>query len=154
MVMGVRMMLQQRKQRSGSMAGPLTATLLLTAAALACVSGCSQNEPVALAAASTLEIPEAFDAAGERWVQKAELDESDQRCLHRYFSQNPALTGSAAVEGNPIVFTAGRSSRRFYWVQPGIQNPAWTCVSCVGGRFAMSDGRGDPFVHDAVESKP
>lgn len=142
-------MLQQRQQ-SGSMAGPLAVAILLAA----CVSGCSQSEPVALAAASALEIPEAFDAAGERWVQKAELDESDQRCLHTYFSQNPALTGSAAVEGNPIVFTAGRSSRRFYWVQPGIQNPAWTCVSCVGGRFAMSDGRGDPFVDDPVQSTP
>lgn len=147
-------MIQQRQQRFGSMAGQIATALLLTATALACVSGCSQSEPVALAAASTLEIPEAFDAAGERWVLKAGLDESDQRCLHTYFSQNPALTGSAAVEGNPIVFTAGRSSRRFYWVQPGIQNPAWTCVSCVGGRFAMSDGRGDPFVDDPVESKP
>jgi hypothetical protein len=143
-------MIQQRQRQSESMAGPLAVAILLAA----CVSGCSQSQPVALAAASTLEIPEAFDAAGERWVQKEELDEIDQRCLHTYFSQNPALTGSAAVEGNPIVFTAGRSSRRFYWVQPGIQNPAWTCVSCVGGRFAMSDGRGDPFVDDPVESKP
>lgn len=107
--------------------------------------GCSTEQVADLAAAPLDIIPEQFESGGRRWVRKELPDESDQRCLRRFFSQNPDLAGSGDLEGIPAVFSSGRTARRFYWIQAGITDPAWVCVSCVQGRFAVTDGRGSPF---------
>lgn len=116
-----------------SMAGTL-ATLFI---------GCSQESAEVLIEVP-MDAPAEFQDQKKTWV-KTDIGSTDQDCLAKFFEQNQELVGSPDMEGEPVLFTSGKSDRRFYWLNTTIDGSRWLCVHFEKGRFATTEGVEIPF---------
>ena len=108
------------------------------------VVGCGQNPEAVALAEVAVDAPTTLTDGGTTWT-KAEISAADQECLATFFQKNQQLVGSPDMEGQPVLFTAGKNDRRFYWVNAAVDGRRWTCVQFEKGRFKSSDGTGSPF---------
>lgn len=116
----------------------------LAMSALLLAAGCGQNpEAVALAEAS-VDAPTTLTDGGTTWT-RTDISTADQECLAMFFQKNQQLVGSPDMDGQPVLYTSGKSDRRFYWVSATADGSRWTCVHFEKGRFRTSDGTGSPF---------
>ncbi len=108
------------------------------------VAGCGQNPEAAALMEVSIDLPTTLTDGGTTWT-KTEISSADQDCLATFFQKNQQLVGSPDMEGEPILYTSGRSDRRFYWMNAVVDGSRWTCVHFEKGRFKTSDGTGSPF---------
>ena len=95
------------------------------------IGGC-QSEPEPLPDV-TVDIPAEFKVGGITWKKQESLQKSDEDCLSRFFTQNQGLVGSAEFEGQPTLFSSGKSDRQFFWTlssADGVSNSKTESFQC------------------------
>ena len=112
--------------------------------ALLLFPGCWQNPEAAALMEVSIDVPATLADGDTTWT-RTEISASDQECLTTFFQKNQQLVGSPDMEGQPILFTTGKSDRRFYWMTAVVDGSRWTCVHFEKGRFKTTDGNGNPF---------
>lgn len=118
---------------------------LLCLTLLFCAGCGAASGPEALV--DNTEPPESFQRDSTTWVMKP-VDDEATKCLSRFFARNPDLAGSPEMDGPPILFAADQDCR-FYWLSASADGTTWVCVAFEGGKFALSEGQGDPFAPPA-----
>lgn len=112
--------------------------------ALVLIVGC-RNEAAVIPAKTAVPVPDQFQNDGQTWEKQSALQDADTDCLTTFFGQHRDLVGSPELEGTPVLFTSGRSDRRFYWLRPTADGTRWRCVHFESGKFAITDGKDSPF---------
>lgn len=117
----------------------------LVAGVISCalLPGC-QTEPPSMPEVSSTA-PAQFEQDGNVWKKQDAMQSQDKDCLAAFFAANGDLVGSPEFEGTPTVFLAGKSDRRFYWLQPSADGDRWRCVEFKKRKFSTLDGIGNPF---------
>lgn len=108
------------------------------------IFGCSHDPSAVALPEISMDGPADFQDQGKTWV-RSEMSPADQECLARFFQLNQQLVGSPEMEGTPMLFTSGKSDRRFYWLNSTVDGSRWTCVHFDRNRFTTTDGDGNPF---------
>lgn len=93
----------------------------------------------------TVNVPDQIELDGITWQKQPDVQAPDKQCLTKFFSLNQELTGSPEFEGQPTVFTSGKSDRRFYWLNPAADGLRWQCVEFRKRKFSVCDGTENPF---------
>lgn len=107
--------------------------------------GCSRREQPAPPPSGELVFPDTFSQDGTSWTKQPELTADDARRLSEYFRRHPSVAENSLVSGTPVVYAAGRNSRRFYWSAAAIEGVEWLCIELGRGPARLLDGWGDPF---------
>lgn len=121
--------------------------LLCVLFAVSCLSvvGCSEAESDLVPVEKQVDVPDQFSDGGVTWNRVTTADESDVKCLSRFFAKRQDLAGSPDIAGEPLVFKSGKSDRRFCWLNATVDGTAWKCVRFERGKFSFTEGAGSPF---------
>ena len=109
------------------------------------LTGCGSGETAELPTTASVEVPQDFSDGNTTWRHVEAMEEADTDCLARFFKNRIDLQGSPDLEGEPRLFRAEKSDRRFYWMNPTAQGDVWKCVSFERGKYSFSEGDGNPF---------
>jgi len=115
---------------------------LLTAS----MTGCGDAGTNELPRSANVDVPPQFVQGPTTWTKAEAQDAIDTECLAHFFAVRQDLVGSPELEGEPHLFRAGSSDRRFYWLRASAEGPKWSCVAFEHGRFSVGDGTGNPFI--------
>jgi hypothetical protein len=121
--------------------------IVLPAMVLSCVlcSGCSSDSESAEEPKATFLTPTEFEEANVTWSKVEDMEEEDTEQLTEYFADNPSVSENPAVEGDPLVYSGNRGTKRYYWVRKGADAPEWFCLQFDGYDVEVSNGQGEPF---------
>lgn len=92
-----------------------------------------------------LDHPASYVHAGKMWTRKPDMATTDQEALTKFFQIHSHFQGSTDFEGPPTMYISGTTDRRFYWMRGTTAEPVWSCVHFEGGKFSVTEGKGNPL---------